>query len=107
MSKRNVARFRSKADALAASPPTMTAEQVVRSALAGDYTVEEFEALWDTYSKQERREAVEEVDLDRWPAELRHIPEDLGIVSRYPEDYERHEDAAYDRLEMSREDGDR
>lgn len=107
MSRRNVQRFRSRLDALTASLLTMTAEQVVRSALAGDYTVEEFTALWDTYSKQEQREAVEEIDLDRWPAELRHVPEDLGIVSRYPEDYERREDAAYDRLEMSREDGDR
>ena len=86
------------------SQPLPTVREVVRSALAGDYTVEEFTALWDTYSETEQREAVEEIDLDRWPAELRHVPADLGIVSRYPEDYDgRHEDAAYDRLEMSRE----
>jgi hypothetical protein len=76
---------------------------VVRSALAGDYTVEEFAALWDTYSEAEQLEAVEQIDLDRWPRELRHVPDSLGIVSRYPEDHERQEDAAYHRLEMSRE----
>jgi hypothetical protein len=82
----------------------MTADQVVRSALAGDYTVEEFAALWDTYSEAEQLEAVEQIDLDRWPSELRHVPADMGIVSKYPEDYDgRREDAAYDRLEMSRE----
>lgn len=86
--RRNVVRFRSMVQALAHSPQTMTADQVVRSALAGDYTVEEFAALWDTYSEAEQREAVEEIDLHRWPAELRHVPEDLGIVSRYPEDYD-------------------
>lgn len=99
--RRRVQRLRSMDQAVALSPPTMTADQVVRSALAGDYTVEEFAALWDTYSETEQREAVEDVDLDRWPRELRHVPADLGIVSRYPEDYERREDAAHDRLEMS------
>lgn len=102
--RRRVQRLRTIAQAMALSPPTMAADQVVRSALAGDYTVQEFTALWDTYSETEQRESVEDIDLHRWPAELRHVPEDLGIVSRYPEDYDgRREDAAYDRLEMSRE----
>ena len=89
--------------AFADAQPLPSARQVVRSALTHDYTLEEFTALWDTYSEAEQREAVEDIDLDRWPRELRHVPADLGIVSRYPEDDERREDAAYDRLELSRE----